>query len=164
MIKCIPAYEDPAANLKLCWLIFLLAVCLVSYGCRHRSSHESGYKAFHCSAHWKGSDRQPRTEYKAQCIMYRHQEKWHERLCHSKMHSGIFSLKILLIYFGLSIMKLQKTWKCKRTIHCVLFENIHRMLMPKRWDAHTHTHTHKHTMWITALKQHKLTLKLLSTV
>lgn len=35
-----------------------------------------------------------RTEHKAQCIMYRHQEKRHVRLCHTaKCTIGIFSLR-----------------------------------------------------------------------
>lgn len=38
------------------WLLW--ALCLVRYGCRHRSSHESGYRAFHHSIHWKWSIRQ----------------------------------------------------------------------------------------------------------
>lgn len=37
----------------------------------------------------------PRTEYKARCIMYRHQEKWNVRLCHTfpKNTGNIFWIK-----------------------------------------------------------------------
>lgn len=35
---------------------------------------------FNCSVQWKGSNRVDRKEWRPQCIMYHHQEKWHDRL------------------------------------------------------------------------------------
>lgn len=58
-LKCVTIYPmKTQQQISNCadWLFFL-ALSLVRYGCRHRSSHESGYRAFYCSAHRKGSDR-----------------------------------------------------------------------------------------------------------
>lgn len=127
-IKCIIAYQDSAADLRLRWLLPLPALCLVRYGCRRRSSHESGYRAFHCSAHWKGSNRRPqnRIQGTAYHVSPSRKRTWHT-LPHSKVHNGMLALRILVHIFYFFYRK------GKFDIYVsIFFLNATKCLIPKK--------------------------------